>query len=96
MVKKVEYYSDNSRYEGDFVNEKRHGKGIYCFSGGGHYEGDFVDGKFNGKGVMVYKDRRYEGDFADGKFRGKIQDSTKIYSESGNAPNGKTDDENPT
>jgi hypothetical protein len=74
MVRKVEYYSDNSRYEGDFINGDFCGKGILHFSNGG----------------------RYEGDFADGKFRGKIQDSTEIYSESGNAPNGKTDDENPT
>ena len=36
---------DGWRYEGEFRNDKRHGKGIYVDSDGSSYEGDFFDDK---------------------------------------------------
>lgn len=62
-------------YEGDLVNDKPHGKGVFSFNDGGRYEGDFVKGAFSGKGVMTYTfptdGYRYEGEFANGKRQGK-------------------------
>jgi hypothetical protein len=62
-------------YEGELINSKPNGKGVFKFNDGGRYEGDFVDGKFTGKGVMLYtfpsSGYRYEGDFVDGNRHGK-------------------------
>jgi len=32
-------------FEGDFVNGKKHGKGIYTFASGEVYEGDWENGE---------------------------------------------------
>jgi len=47
--------SAGGRYEGDFVDGKRTGKGTFTWANGNKYEGDFVDGKFHGKGTLVSK-----------------------------------------
>ena len=67
---------DNGYYEGEVVDGKRTGKGVYVWTSGPYegdrYEGDFVDGKHTGKGVYVWANgERYEGDFVDGKLTGK-------------------------
>ena len=66
-----------SRYEGDFIDGKRTGKGVMFWGknsgwAGDQYEGDFVDGERSGKGkyFWAYGDS-YEGDFVDGKRTGK-------------------------
>ena len=59
---------DGDVYEGDWVDDKRTGKGIYKFKSGNVYEGDFVDGKITGKGIYKFKSGNvYEGDFVDDK-----------------------------
>ena len=40
-------------YQGDFVDGKSTGKGIYTWANGDKYEGDFVDGKSTGKGIIL-------------------------------------------
>ena len=35
------YYNNGDRYEGDFKNDKREGKGIMYHNNGDRYEGDF-------------------------------------------------------
>ncbi|OPZ58557.1 MAG: MORN repeat protein [Candidatus Aminicenantes bacterium ADurb.Bin508] len=65
-------FSDGSKYEGEVVNGKPHGRGIQTKPDGGRYVGDWVDGKKHGKGVMTWPEgARYEGDFVDGNFHGK-------------------------
>ena len=62
-------------YEGDFLNGKRHGKGVYKYQSGNIYEGDFVEGRKEGYGIFYFKERNeietYEGmwlnDMAEGK-----------------------------
>jgi len=46
-------WTDGERYEGEFVDGKRTGKGIYIASGGYRYEGYFVNGKRAGKGKLL-------------------------------------------
>ncbi len=59
------------RYEGDFKDGKRDGRGKFT-NEYGVYEGDFKDDKFNGRGVFVGADgNRYEGDWKDGKEHGR-------------------------
>lgn len=56
---------------GDWVADKRTGKGVFYWTSGDRYEGDFVEGKFNGEGIYYWADGdRYEGEFSDGDFHG--------------------------
>lgn len=59
-------------YEGNMLDGKKNGKGIYIQTNGDRYEGDFVDDKRSGKGILTWTNgNRYEGDFVDGKRTGK-------------------------
>jgi hypothetical protein len=51
--------SCGSRYEGDFRDNKRHGRGIFTHADGNRFEGDYLDDKRHGQGIMTYanKDR---------------------------------------
>ncbi len=40
-------------YEGDYVKDKKHGKGKLTWPDGSSYEGDFVEDAFEGDGVKV-------------------------------------------
>jgi hypothetical protein len=44
---KVKNYVDSSKYEGEVVNDKRNGKGIYYYSNGDTYIGDWKDDKYS-------------------------------------------------
>jgi hypothetical protein len=71
-------------YEGDIVNGKPHGKGVYYDpQEETYYNGDFVDGKMTGKGryAAVTCQYVYEGDFVDGEFHGKgtLGDEYSVY-----------------
>ena len=60
------------KYEGEWKNDKRDGKGIDIFHNGAKYEGDYKNGKFDGKGILIFPNGdRYEGDFKDDKQEGK-------------------------
>ena len=41
-------------YEGEFKENKRHGKGIYKYNNWDVYDGEWVKGKREGKGKMTY------------------------------------------
>lgn len=53
MEKKSDTEASGYKYEGDFVDGKRTGKGTFTWASGNKYEGDFVDGKFHGKGTLL-------------------------------------------
>ena len=60
------------RYEGEWKNNKKEGKGIYYWNNGDKYDGDWRNGKFEGKGIYYYNNGdRYEGDWRNDKFEGK-------------------------
>ena len=61
---------NGGKYEGQWSDDKQHGKGKEVWSNGAEtYEGDFVEGKKNGKGRFMWSDGSYyEGDFVDGVF----------------------------
>ena len=45
------YYASGDRYDGDYVDGKRHGHGVFYYANGNHYDGDWVDDKYHGHGV---------------------------------------------
>ena len=69
-------YNDGSKYEGEWNNDKRHGKGILTSTPSNNnqnlilirYEGDFVNDKKEGKGFAIYSN----GDKYEGEWRWKI------------------------
>ena len=46
------YYKDSDRYEGDWKNDEREGKGIYTDISGDRYEGNYKNGLIEGKGIF--------------------------------------------
>ena len=48
------YYNTGDRYEGDFKNDLKNGKGIIYYKNGGRYEGDFKNNLRDGKGLDFY------------------------------------------
>ena len=56
-------WPDGSVYEGDWLNDKSHGKGKLIHADGDIYEGEWVEDKANGKGAYQHiNGARYEGD----------------------------------
>ena len=65
-------YRNNMRYEGEFLNDKKCGKGQIMFSSGDEYKGEFKDNKFNGYGRYKWKNgEEYIGYYLNGKFNGE-------------------------
>jgi hypothetical protein len=65
-------WSDGRKYEGDWVEDKRTGKGIYIAKNNAfRYEGDFVDDKPHGKGTYTFTGGvKYTGDVVNGEWSG--------------------------
>lgn len=52
-------WSDGSYYEGEFLDSKFSGFGVYYFAEAEKtYEGQFQDNVFEGKGKFIFKDGR--------------------------------------
>ena len=71
-VQANEFYSNGAKYEGETINNKKNGKGIFYFSDGGRYEGEWRDDMMNGYGILYYPDGgvAYKGYWALDKFHG--------------------------
>ena len=56
-------------YEGDYKDDKRHGRGVGRFASGAVYEGDYKDDKRHGRGVYRYADGsiRHDGQWKAGQ-----------------------------
>jgi hypothetical protein len=52
------------KYDGEWIEGKMHGRGVYHYSDGTIYDGAWLDGKMHGKGSFLYPNgNRYEGEF---------------------------------
>jgi hypothetical protein len=68
----IKKFKKNEIYEGEWLNGKANGKGIYCFKNGDKYKGDWLNNKPNGKGIRYYlKGEKYEGYWLNGKRNGQ-------------------------
>ena len=63
---------DETSYEGEMQNHKRHGRGKLTFKNGNYYEGQWKDDLMDGYGVLFDKGRKkiYEGHFSKGLMEG--------------------------
>ena len=63
--------NNNENYEGNWLNDKREGKGIMKYNNGDIYDGDWENDKKVGNGKMKYKNGDiYEGEWKDDKKNG--------------------------
>ena len=75
--KGIYYYNKDDpnkrkKYEGDWKDDKRNGKGIFYWNNGGKYIGDWKNNKREGKGIIHFTNGdRYEGDWKNSVFDGK-------------------------
>lgn len=83
-------YENDDRYEGQIVNGRPNGKGMfYAASENRRYEGDFRNGEFHGQGKYTFADGgRYTGQFAGGQPHGRgvfvaVQDGQYAFTYSG-------------
>ena len=61
-------YNDDGKYEGEFRDGKRHGKGVVIYPNGDKYDGEWEAGKKSGKGVVIYPNgNKYDEEWKDGK-----------------------------
>jgi uncharacterized caspase-like protein len=69
---KGEYVSKGFRYNGEFKDNKKQGKGVYVWSDGAKYTGDFADDQASGKGIWEFASGdKYEGDVLNAVMVGK-------------------------
>ena len=66
----------NGYYEGELINNKKHGKGISYYANGDKHDGDYKDDKKHGKGIYYYNVPpfivdKYDGDWKDDDKHGK-------------------------
>ena len=65
-------FDDGGYYEGEFFNEKAHGKGTYKFSNGDIVTGQFYGGLPDGHGTLIKSDgSKYVGEFSEGMMHGQ-------------------------
>jgi hypothetical protein len=65
-------YPSGARYEGEFQENRPHGRGTGTFTDGSIYIGDFRDGQFHGQGTATFANgNKYVGEFKDGKRDGQ-------------------------
>mmetsp|Transcript_34025 Transcript_34025/g.101609 ORF Transcript_34025/g.101609 Transcript_34025/m.101609 type:complete len:145 (-) Transcript_34025:193-627(-) len=58
-------------YEGEWSNDKMHGRGRFRFATRAVYEGEFVENAYSGSGKYTFPDGSYyEGGFTDGQMHG--------------------------
>ena len=75
-VEVKEYYGDtgNLRFEGEYSNGKRNGKGKEYYKNGKlMFKGEYLNGKRNGNGKEYYEngDLMFKGEYLNGKRNGK-------------------------
>ncbi|MDR2590467.1 MAG: hypothetical protein LBC71_05735 [Oscillospiraceae bacterium] len=63
--------SDGRIYEGDWVNDRRSGRGVMTHPSGDIYEGEWRNDQYNGWGVYTFADGRiFEGNWVNDVFSG--------------------------
>lgn len=67
-------YPNGDRYEGQWLNGKKHGQGTMTYANGNVYTGQYENGLKHGKGTFTYTNQDvYEGEFQQGKKEGQGQ-----------------------
>ena len=65
-------WTDGTKYEGEFKDDKQNGQGTVTFANGAKYEGEFKDDNFHGQGTYTWPSgNKYVGEFKDNKQNGQ-------------------------
>lgn len=65
-------YSNGTKYNGEFVNDKAEGRGVAIYPKGGRYVGEFLNGVRQGEGTYYYPNGDvYRGQWEHGKRNGE-------------------------
>ena len=65
-------FSNGDRFEGEYRETKKHGRGTYYHASGERYEGEWRDNQKNGRGTYYYgSGDRYEGEYRGDKRNGR-------------------------
>jgi hypothetical protein len=68
----VKTYENGDKYDGDWVDEKKHGQGTLTYVDGGKYVGAWENNMRNGEGVNIWKNGdEYEGGWKNSKKHGQ-------------------------
>ena len=73
--KRTYIFPNGDKYVGEYIDEQRHGKGIFTSTKGDKYVGEWKDGLFNGHGTYTWgegnnRGDKYVGEWKDGKHNG--------------------------
>lgn len=60
-------WPDGRTYNGDYLNDQKHGYGEFTWPDGRYYKGYWKEGKQHGKGVMKTADKEINGEWENGK-----------------------------
>ena len=60
-------YPDGSTYEGDYKDDKKHGKGIFRYGNGDVYDGNYKDDMRDGLDCSPIHGDIYKGNYVMGK-----------------------------
>ena len=64
-------FASGSSYDGDWLEDQMHGKGLYVWSDGQRYDGMFRDGVKSGRGILTWPTgNKYEGQFLEDQRHG--------------------------
>ena len=73
-------FANGQRYEGNYLDDFRHGYGKTTWPNGSRYEGQYLNGSIQGKGIYIDKaGQKFVGDFEGGL----TLKSGKIYMSNG-------------
>ena len=68
-------YADGASYEGEYAEDKMHGKGTWTYADGTEfkvYQGEFLHGKRHGRGKITYTNgNSHDGEYAEDKEHGR-------------------------
>ena len=64
-------WPDGAKYEGEYNNGMKHGKGTFHWADGSIYKGDFADNHIDGEGEYQWSDgRKFTGGWRENKMHG--------------------------
>ena len=72
IVTLIVVYTDKTTYEGEWVDTKKHGKGVETWPNGYIYTGEFKNSLWSGQGILTFPDgSTYDGEWANGFMNGQ-------------------------
>ena len=76
------YKDSGDKYDGEWLDSRKHGQGVYIWKNGDKYDGEWFDGRQNGYGILINKKPKktetnrfyqyiYEGEWLNGRRHGE-------------------------